>query len=65
MSFLNIPISGWFFSNYDKNIISPFEKLLEILLWGLSSYKKLSKKRTLEGLEFKDSIGSYLKNLNS
>ena len=37
----------------------------EILLWGLSSYKKLTKKRTLEGLEFKDSIGSYLKNLNS
>ena len=30
MSFLNIPISGWFFSNYEKNIISPFEKLLEI-----------------------------------
>lgn len=37
----------------------------EILLWGLSSYKKLTKKRTLEGIEFKDSIGSYLKNLNS
>lgn len=37
----------------------------EVLLWGLSSYNKLSKKRTLEGLEFKDSIGSYLKNLNS
>ena len=30
MSFLNIPISGWFFSNYEKNKISPFEKLLEI-----------------------------------
>ena len=30
MSFLNIPIPGWFFSNYEKNKISPFEKLLEI-----------------------------------
>ena len=30
MSFLNIPISGWFFSNYEKNKTSPFEKLLEI-----------------------------------
>ena len=30
MSFLNLPISGWFFSNYEKNKISPFEKLLEI-----------------------------------
>ena len=30
MSFLNLPISGWVFSNYEKNKISPFEKLLEI-----------------------------------
>ena len=29
-SFLNLPISGWVFSNYEKNKISPFEKLLEI-----------------------------------
>jgi len=37
----------------------------EILLWGLSSFKKLSKNRMLDGIEFKDSLGSYLKNLNS
>ena len=35
------------------------------LLWGLSSFKKLSKNRMLDGIEFKDSLGSYLKNLNS
>ena len=37
----------------------------EVLLWGLSSFKKLSKNRMLDGIEFKDSLGSYLKNLNS
>ena len=39
--------------------------LKEVLLWGLSSFKKLSKNRMLDGIEFKDSLGSYLKNLNS
>ena len=37
----------------------------EILIWGLSCFKKLTKTRSLEGIEFKDSIGSYLNNLNS
>ena len=37
----------------------------EVLLWGLSSFKKLSKNRMQDGIEFKDSLGTYLRNLNS
>ena len=37
----------------------------EILLWGLTSFKKLTKNRMEDGIEFKDSLGSYLKNFNS
>ena len=37
----------------------------EILLWGLTSFKKLTKNRMEDGIEFKDSLGSYLRNLNS
>ena len=37
----------------------------EILIWGLSCFKKLTKTRSLEGSEFKDSIGSYLNTLYS
>ena len=36
----------------------------EILLWGLSAFKKLNKNRMLDGLEFKDSLGSYFKDIN-
>ena len=57
-----------------KNLIKKYCKNLndndtyfvkEILLWGLSSFNKLSKNRMLDGIEFKDSLGSYLKGLNS
>ena len=37
----------------------------EILLWGLTSFNKLSKNRMLDGIEFKDSLGSYLNDLNT
>ena len=36
----------------------------EILLWGLSAFKKLNKNRMLDGLEFKDSLGSYFNDIN-
>ena len=36
---------------------------MEFLLWGLESNKKLNKYRTLEGFQFKDSLGSYLSGL--
>ena len=35
----------------------------EIILWGLSANKQLSKNRSLEGIEFKDSLGSSLNNI--
>ena len=35
----------------------------EIILWGLSANKQLSKNRSLEGIEFKDSLGSFLNNI--
>ena len=35
----------------------------EIILWGLSASKQLSKNRSLEGIEFKDSLGSFLNNI--
>ena len=41
----------------DQNIFK------EILIWGLSSFKKLSKNRMIDGIEFKDSLGSYLSNI--
>ena len=37
----------------------------EVLLWGLSTFKKLTKNRMQDGIEFKDSLGTYLNNLNS
>lgn len=50
---------------YCKNIdIQDHYFIKEILLWGLTSFKKLTKNRMQDGIEFKDSLGSYLKNLN-
>nr|WP_298998728.1 magnesium chelatase [uncultured Allomuricauda sp.] len=37
--------------------------LKEFLLWGLVAYKKLSKQRFLEGYQFKDLYGSYIRGL--
>ena len=37
--------------------------MMEFLLWGLESFKKLNKYRTLEGFQFKDSLGSYISGL--
>ena len=53
-------------SKHCKNInVEEIYFYKEILIWGLSCFKKLTKTRSLEGIEFKDSIGSYLNNLNS
>ncbi len=55
-----------------KNIIkkhqpnSPKEDyhfMMEFLLWGLEANKRLNKYRTLEGFQFKDSLGSYISGL--
>lgn len=35
----------------------------EFILWALSEYKKLNKRRIVKGFEFKDSYGAYLSNL--
>ena len=40
-----------------------FYFMMEFLLWGLESNKKLNKYRTLEGFQFKDSLGSYISGL--
>ena len=37
--------------------------LKEFLLWGLVAHKKLSKRRFLEGFQFKDLYGSYIRGL--
>jgi len=37
--------------------------LIEFLLWGLEANKKLNKYRTLEGFQFKDTLGSYISRL--
>ena len=37
--------------------------MMEFLLWGLEAYKKLNKYRTLEGFQFKDSLGSYIQGI--
>ena len=37
----------------------------ELLLWGMSAFKKLDKNRMLDGLEFKDSIGTYFNDINT
>ena len=50
---------------YCKNIdIKDHYFIKEILLWGLTSFKKLTKNRMQDGIEFKDSLGNYLRNLN-
>ena len=33
--------------------------IMEFLLWGLEAHKKLNKYRTLEGFQFKDSLGGF------
>jgi magnesium chelatase subunit I len=38
-----------------------FEK--EFILWGLTQFKKLSKYRYAEGMQFKDPYGSYISGL--
>jgi magnesium chelatase subunit I len=37
--------------------------MMEFLLWGLEAFKKLNKYRTMEGFQFKDSLGSYISGL--
>jgi len=37
--------------------------LKELLIWGLVAHKKLSKHRFMEGLQFKDLYGSYIRGL--
>jgi magnesium chelatase subunit I len=37
--------------------------MMEFLLWGLEAHKKLNKYRTLEGFQFKDSLGSYIQGI--
>lgn len=37
--------------------------LKELLLWGLVAHKKLSKHRFVEGMQFKDPYGSYIRGL--
>ncbi|PDH46435.1 MAG: magnesium chelatase [Flavobacteriales bacterium MED-G15] len=37
--------------------------LMEFLLWGLESHQKLNKLRRLEGIQFKDSLGSFINRL--
>lgn len=37
--------------------------MMEFLLWGLEANKKLNKYRSLEGFQFKDSLGSYINGL--
>ncbi|MEO2052378.1 MAG: magnesium chelatase [Allomuricauda sp.] len=37
--------------------------LKELLLWGLVAYKKLSKHRFVQGFQFKDLYGSYIRGL--
>lgn len=35
----------------------------EFILWGLEGHKKLSKYKTLAGVQFKDALGRYIENL--
>ena len=37
--------------------------MVEFLLWGLDSHQKLNKLRTFEGIQFKDSLGSFINRL--
>ncbi|MEK9609067.1 MAG: AAA family ATPase [Flavobacteriaceae bacterium] len=37
--------------------------MAEFLLWGLEAHQKLNKLRTLEGTQFKDSLGSFINRL--
>ena len=37
--------------------------MMEFLLWGLEANKKIQKRRTVEGLQFSDGLGSYFDDL--
>ena len=37
--------------------------MVEFLLWGLEAQQKLNKLRTFEGIQFKDSLGSFINRL--
>ncbi len=53
-----------FIKNHKPNLVDD-EKyfMMEFLLWGLEANKKLNKYRSLDGFEFKDSLGSYISKL--
>ena len=52
------------FKKYGKNTKDDdIYFMVEFLLWGLEAHKKLNKYRSVDGFEFKDSLGSYIKNL--
>ena len=58
-----IPLNN-LINKYCKDIKKDDQNIFkEILIWGLSSFKKLSKNRMIDGIEFKDSLGSYLSNI--
>ena len=57
--------------NLEKTLIKYVPKLaiedkyfmMEFLLWGLDANKKIQKRRTIEGLQFSDGLGTYFDNL--
>ena len=63
-TFKTIKVLKKFVKNYIPKIDPKDENFMcEFLLWGLSSYKKVSIKRTSRGLSFSDSFSDYINGL--
>ncbi|RZP08989.1 MAG: magnesium chelatase [Flavobacteriales bacterium] len=63
-TFKTIKVLKKFVKNYIPKIDSKDENFMcEFLLWGLSSYKKVSITRTSRGLSFSDSFSDYINGL--
>jgi magnesium chelatase subunit I len=58
-----VPLKDLIKKQYPK--LDPKERwfFMEFLLWGLVSFEKLNKARTDEGLQFKDALGSFIRDL--
>ena len=60
----SIPAIKKIMKNFQSNLDSKdYYFMVEFLLWGLEANQKLNKLRTFEGIQFKDSLGSFINRL--
>ena len=60
----SIPAIQKIMNEYQSELdLKDYYFMVEFLLWGLEAHQKLNKLRTFEGIQFKDSLGSFINRL--